>query len=166
MSQRLPLNGQCPEIPNPEGIGLFFGWDAPPRLPGGAHLHLPAWHRNNIFVILRSMTYTLTYYNESVQDDVLALPPGLRGRYFALTDRMELHGPNLGEPHSKAFGEGLFELRLKSAEGIARAFYCTLVNKRIVVLHSFVKKTDKTPVKDRRLAETRMKEVKNNADSR
>lgn len=112
------------------------------------------------------MNYTITYYSESIQDDVLALPPGLRGRYFALADRMELHGPNLGEPHSKAFGDGLFELRLKAAEGIARVFYCTLVNKRIVVLHSFVKKTDKTPVKERRLAEMRMKEVKQHADTR
>jgi phage-related protein len=41
-------------------------------------------------------------------------------------------GPNLGEPHTKAFGEGLFEMRLKDAEGIARVFFCTLVGKRIV----------------------------------
>lgn len=109
------------------------------------------------------MNYTIIYYSESIQGDVLALPPSLLGRYFALTDRMELHGPNLGEPHTKAFGDGLFELRLKAAEGIARVFYCTLVNRRIVVLHSFVKKTEKTPVKERRLAEMRMKEVKQHA---
>ena len=69
-------------------------------------------------------------------------------------------GPNLGEPHTKAFGEGLFELRLKGAEGIARVFFCTLVGKRIVTLHSFVKKTDKTPPRERQIAEARMKEVK------
>lgn len=112
------------------------------------------------------MPYSISYYSQSIQDDVLALPVGLRARYFALTDRMELYGPNLGEPHSKAFGDGLFELRLKAAEGIARVFYCTLVNRRIVVLHSFVKKTNKTALRDRRLAETRMKEVKNHADAR
>jgi phage-related protein len=112
------------------------------------------------------MSYTITYYSEKIQDEVLALPVGLRGRYFALADRMEQHGPNLGEPHSKAFGEGLFELRMKAAEGIARVFYCTLVNKRIVVLYSLVKKTDKTPARDKRLAETRMKEVKSHAYTR
>ena len=69
-------------------------------------------------------------------------------------------GPNLGEPHTKAFGEGLFELRLKGAEGIARVFYCTLVGRRIVMLHGFVKKSAKTPLRDRILAEARMKEVK------
>lgn len=40
-------------------------------------------------------------------------------------------------------------------------FYCTLVGRRIVILHSFVKKTDKTLLADRRIAETRLKEVKN-----
>ena len=49
-------------------------------------------------------------------------------------------GPNIGEPHTKAFGEGLFELRLKGAEGIARVFFCTRVGKRIVMLHSFIKR--------------------------
>lgn len=45
-----------------------------------------------------SMNYTITYYNEKVQEEVLGLPAGLRGRYFALTDRMELYGPHLGDP--------------------------------------------------------------------
>ena len=69
-------------------------------------------------------------------------------------------GPNLGEPHTKAFGEGLFELRLKGAEGIARVFFCTLIGKRIVMLHSFVKKTDSTPARDLEIAENRLKEIK------
>jgi phage-related protein len=58
-------------------------------------------------------------------------------------------GPNLGEPHTKAFGNSMFELRLKGAEGIARVFYCTLVGKRIVMLHSFVKKSERTPLRER-----------------
>ena len=69
-------------------------------------------------------------------------------------------GPNLGEPHTKAFGDGLFELRLKGAEGIARVFFCTLVGKRIVMLHGFIKKTDKTPAREREIAEIRLKEIK------
>jgi len=55
----------------------------------------------------------------------------------------------------------LFELRLKASEGIARVFYCTLVGQRIVMFHSFVKKTDKIPPDDLRIAVKRMKEVKN-----
>jgi len=57
--------------------------------------------------------------------------------------------------------EGLFELRLKAEEGIARVFYCTMVGKKIVMLHQFIKKTDKTPPRELETARRRMREVKN-----
>jgi phage-related protein len=104
--------------------------------------------------------YTISYYSEAVQEQIIELPDTLAARYVVLTRRMIALGPNLGEPHTKAFGEGLFELRLKGAEGIARVFFCTLVGKRIVILHSFIKKSDRTPLRERDVAETRMKEVK------
>ena len=107
------------------------------------------------------MNYIIAYYNEAVEANILTLPKTLQARYFGLTDRMEIYGANLGEPHTKAFGDGLFELRLKGAEGIARVFYCTQAGRRIVMLHSFVKKSQKTSPKERRIAETRMNEVKN-----
>jgi phage-related protein len=103
---------------------------------------------------------TITYYSETVQTDILNLPDTLAARYIVLTRRMVALRPNLGEPHTKGFGEGLFELRLKGAEGIARVFFCTLVGRRIVMLHSFIKKSDKTPPRERRIAEARMKEFK------
>jgi len=73
---------------------------------------------------------------------------------------MEVYGPDLGMPHTRAMGGGLFELRLKAAEGIARVLYCTMIGKRIMVLHQFMKKTKKTPPKELALARRRMKEVK------
>ena len=106
------------------------------------------------------MSYAIHYYNDRVQADILALPETLLARYFSLSDRMKISGPNLNEPHTKALGGGLFELRLKGAEGIARVFYCTLIGRRIVMLHSFAKKTDKTPPAELRIAQTRLKEVK------
>ena len=99
------------------------------------------------------MDYTISYYSDVVQAEILGLPDTLAARYIVL-------GPNLGAPHTKAFGDGLFELRLKGAEGIARVLFCTLVAKRIVMLHSFIKKSDKTPRREREVAEARMKEVK------
>jgi len=90
----------------------------------------------------------------------MELPDTLAARYIVLTRRMIALGPNLGEPHTKAFGDRLFELRLKGAEGIARVFFCTLVGRRIVMLHSFIKKSERTPAREREIAETRMKEIK------
>ncbi|SMC86012.1 Phage derived protein Gp49-like [Polynucleobacter kasalickyi] len=69
------------------------------------------------------MTYSIIYYSQEVQEDILSLPITLQARYIVLTDRMLEYGPNLGLPHTDAFGGGLFELRLKGAEGIARVFF-------------------------------------------
>jgi phage-related protein len=110
------------------------------------------------------MDYTIAYYSESVQEQILDLPDTLAARYIVLTRRMVAIGPNLGEPHTKAFGDGLFELRLKGAEGIARVFFCTQIGKRIVILHSFIKKSDRTPQRELDVAHTRLKEIKH-ADS-
>lgn len=106
------------------------------------------------------MEYVIGYYSENVEKDILALPDTLAARYIVLTRRMVAVGPNLGEPHTKSMGDGLLELRLKGAEGIARVFYCTRVGRRIVMLHSFVKKTNRTPPRELEIALNRMKEVK------
>ncbi len=107
------------------------------------------------------MSWTITYYNESLQKEILAMPAGFLGRFLRYSDRMEVYGPELGMPHTRAMGDGLFELRLKAAEGIARVFYCTMVGKKIVMLHQFIKKTDKTPPRELEIARRRMKEIKN-----
>lgn len=106
------------------------------------------------------MAWQIRYHDERLQDAVLALPAGLLARYLHLTDRMIEYGPDPGMPHTRAMGSGLFELRLKSQEGIGRVFYCTLVGRKIVMLHQFVKKTDRTPPKELAVARKRMKEWK------
>lgn len=106
------------------------------------------------------MGYTVEYYSDAVAEEILALPDSLAARYVVLTRRIVAVGPNLGSPHTNAVGNGLFELRLKGQEGIARVFSCTLVGRRVIVVHSFVKKTQKTPKRDIEIARKRMKEVK------
>ncbi len=106
------------------------------------------------------MDFVIEYYSEEVEERILALPDSLAARYVVLTRRMTAVGANLGSPHSEAFGDGLFELRLKGAEGIARVFFCTLIGRRIVMLHSFIKKSQKTPPREIEVARKRMKEVK------
>ena len=68
-------------------------------------------------------------------------------------------GANLGMPHTKPIENGLFELRVKSKEGIARVFFCTKVGKKIFMLHVFIKKTQKIPKKELVIANKRMLEV-------
>ena len=106
------------------------------------------------------MVWSLTFFSDRVEAEILALPPGFVARFIRYAERMEIFGPDLGMPHTRAMGGGLFELRIKAAEGIARVFYCTVVDRRIVVLHQFVKKSDKTPPKELEIARRRMKEFK------
>jgi phage-related protein len=104
--------------------------------------------------------WTIGYYSASLQRELLGLPATLQARYIHLTARMAVFGPDLGMPHTRAMGDGLFELRLKGAEGIARIFYCTLPGRRVLTLHLFVKKSEKTPPRELSLARRRMKEIK------
>ena len=111
------------------------------------------------------MEWEIIYYNEALQEEISTFPVGIQARYIHLTERMRIYGANLGMPHTKPVKDGLFELRIKSKEGIGRVFYCTLVNKRIVMLHSFLKKTQKTPLRELKVAILRMNEVKANVDT-
>lgn len=69
------------------------------------------------------MNWTITYSDESLQAEILALTAGFLARYLRYSDRMEVYGSDLGMPHTRAMGNGLFELRLKAAEGIARVLH-------------------------------------------
>lgn len=66
----------------------------------------------------------------------------------------------MGEPYTKSIKDGLLEMRIKSDEGIARSIYCYEIGKRIIILLTFVKKTQKTPKSILNLAEQRLKEFK------
>jgi phage-related protein len=68
-------------------------------------------------------------------------------------------GPNLGMPHTRALKDKLFELRMKGKEGIGRVFFCAKISKNIIILHSFIKKSQKTPEKEIRIARKRLAEV-------
>ena len=107
------------------------------------------------------MVWAITFFDLRVESEILALPAGHVARFIRYAERMEAFGPDLGMPHTRAMGDGLFELRIKGAEGIARVFYCTVVDNRIVFLHQFVKKTEKTPMRELDVARRRLKEIKN-----
>ena len=107
------------------------------------------------------MKWTIEYYNQKVQSWVCEMPLGIRAAYARLANLLIEFGGELRLPHTRAMGNGLFELRPKGKEGVARVFYCMLIGKRIVMLHGFIKKSQETPRKDLEIPVRRMKEVKN-----
>ena len=105
------------------------------------------------------MAWTIDYYSEDVRLEIDALPVGIRASYARLTELLEEFGLELRMPHSRAMGGGLFELRPRGREGIARLFYCTKVGMKIIILHSFIKKTNETPKRELDIARRRQREV-------
>jgi phage-related protein len=101
----------------------------------------------------------IDYYSEDVRLEIETLPVGIRASYARLTELLEEFGLDLRMPHSRAMGDGLFELRPRGREGIARVFYCTKVGRKIIILHSFIKKTNETPKRELDIARRRQREV-------
>ncbi|CAN7212076.1 type II toxin-antitoxin system RelE/ParE family toxin [Pararhizobium sp. LjRoot238] len=66
----------------------------------------------------------------------------------------------LREPHVKHLEGKLWELRAKAAEGIARGIYVTVTGRKVIVLHVFVKKSQKTPAGALEIARARLKELR------
>ena len=105
------------------------------------------------------MAFEIEYFHERVLAEIESWPVDVLADYARLAELLIEHGPSLRLPHSRAFGDGVFELRPKGNSGSRRAFYCFLVGKRVVVLHAFIKKTQQTPDKELKLARKRLKEL-------
>lgn len=105
------------------------------------------------------MSWNIQFY-QGVEGEILNMPPRIQARMLKLLELIEKHGANLGPPHTASMGEGLFEIRAKAKEGIGRGLFCYLDGSNIIVLHAFIKKSQKTPKQDLHLAKVRMKEVK------
>lgn len=69
-------------------------------------------------------------------------------------------GERIGAPDSvpmKTVAQGVFEIRLKDISGIFRVFYLIKTEIGILVFHSFIKKTQKTPISEIHTGRERLK---------
>ena len=106
------------------------------------------------------MAWRVEILNETVLGELDALPTDLRARLDRIVGLIEDAGlERVGEPYVKHLRGKLWEMRMKGRDGIARAIYVTAHEKRVVIVHAFVKKTQKTPARVLRLAERRAKEI-------
>lgn len=97
---------------------------------------------------------------EVAQEEIDALPVGLRARMLRLMAMIESYGLEaMHAPHVKHLDGKMWELRAKSAEGIARGVYVAVEGRRVVLLHVFEKKSEKTPLRALAMARMRMKEI-------
>jgi phage-related protein len=106
------------------------------------------------------MRWSVEFLDEETKAALDALPLDLRASFQRIVELIQAHGlDRVREPYLKHLDGALWEMRLKGKSGIARAVYITATGMRIVIVHVFVKKTQKTPRKEINYAMKRAEEV-------
>lgn len=96
-----------------------------------------------------------------VDAEISGLPKDMQAAFLRLAERIEAVGlERIGYPHVKHLQDKLWEMRVTGRDGIGRAVYVTAIGRRVVVVHAFVKKTQRTLRAALELAERRAKEIK------
>ena len=122
---------------------------------------MPFWHNKGL--IDRSKKLPAFFYESArgsrpVREWVLGLTLEDRKLVGRDIQKVEFGWP-LGMPYCRNLGNGLWEVRCDLTDGkIGRVIFC-VARERMVLLHGFIKKTQKMPARDLRLALQRMKEV-------
>ena len=106
------------------------------------------------------ITWKVETLDRRVEDELRALDADLQARFFKIAELLMQHGPHaVREPYVKPLGSKLWEMRMKGKDKIARAIYLAAIGRRLVVVHVFVKKTQKTPREAIETAIARAKEA-------
>jgi phage-related protein len=106
------------------------------------------------------MSWTVSFVNALAKAEVDALPADMQMRFGHITRLIREFGlPKVHEPYVKHLDGKLWEMRLKGRGGIARSIYVAATGQRVVVLRTFVKKTETTPRREMAVAFARLKEV-------
>ena len=106
------------------------------------------------------MEWTVETLSVQVDAEILAPPKDMQAAFVRVAERIQAVGlERIGQPHVRHLQDKLWEMRLTGRDGIARALYVTVVGRRVIVVHAFVKKTQKTPRSAIELALRRAKEI-------
>lgn len=106
------------------------------------------------------MPWVVVFLNEEVQASLDAFPLDIRASFQRIVELIQSHGLEcVREPYVRHLEGPLWEMRMKGRRGIARAIYVTAIGRRVVVVHVFEKKTQKTPRREIITAMKRAKEV-------
>jgi phage-related protein len=107
------------------------------------------------------MRWRVEFLDYEVQATLGAFPVDIRASFERIVTLIESHGlERVREPYVKHLEGPVWEMRMKGRDGIARAAYVTATGRRVVVVHVFPKKTQKTPRREIEIALRRAKEVR------
>jgi phage-related protein len=104
--------------------------------------------------------WTIDFVNEAAEEELYALPADMLARLLRIFDLIQERGlAGLGMPLARPLQGKLWELRATGRDGIARSIYAAVSGRRILVLRTFIKKTQKTTRAEIEIALGRFKEV-------
>ena len=107
------------------------------------------------------MSWTVYFVNALAKAELDALPADFQMRFGHIARLIREFGLlNVHEPYVKHLDGKLWEMRLKGRGGIARSIYVAVSGQRVMVLRTFVKKTETTPRREMEIALARLKEVR------
>lgn len=95
---------------------------------------------------------------EVIAEFLQSLPPKDMAKVFRDIDLLAEYAPNLHEPYTKHIEGPIWELRSKFPSNIYRIFYFIWHGNKLVLLHGFTKKTQKTPPSEIELAKKRLQD--------
>lgn len=106
------------------------------------------------------MQWSFSFVSAEAKAELDALPADVRASFERIVNLVQAVGlERVREPYIKHIDGPIWEMRLRGRDGIARALYVTATGRRVVILRTFVKKTQKTPRREIELALGRAKEV-------
>lgn len=110
--------------------------------------------------------YTKDSGEKPAKDFILSLDIKMRAKLMGVVNILEEMGNQLREPYSKHLEDGIFEIRGKIGTDITRVLYFFYYDRKIILTNGFVKKTQRTPKQEIKLAKAYRKDflerVKNN----
>ena len=95
-----------------------------------------------------------------LEEFLVSLDTKMRAKMVGLLELLEEKGNALREPYSKLIEDGIFEIRCKVGSNITRVLYFFYFEGKIVLTNGFVKKTQKTPPVEIRVAKERRVDYK------
>jgi phage-related protein len=104
--------------------------------------------------------YVMANGEEVVANFLDSLPRKHHAKAIWEIDLLSLKGTALTQPYVSHIQGDLWELRIKFASDISRIFYFIPLQNKIVLLHGFLKKTNKTPPSEIEIAKNRMLDYK------
>ena len=106
------------------------------------------------------MQWSFSFVSAEAKAELDALPVDMRASFERIVGLVQAVGlERVHEPYIKHTEDRLWEIRLRGRAGIARSLYVTASGRRVVILRTFVKKTQKTPRREIELARARAKEM-------